>query len=94
MRNVKCVGEDDWYAIEADNVSVADACVEGSLAEMRQLAEAILANDEFAAKRCAIAPVSVKRGGGWEIWSPRNSYRRSRLTPDEAIALAKQIQQL
>lgn len=87
---------DDWYTLERESGRrLAWASVEGSAAEMRALATAILAGEGYAAKRCAVELVSGARGGGggWSVWSPRNhaSDTYPRITPAEARGLAEQI---
>lgn len=70
-----------------DSGRVSDACVEGSLAEMRGLAERIQTRGRYYAKRCA---VDASRERVY-FWSPRNSRSTGSVTHEVAEALAAQI---
>lgn len=75
---------DDWYVV---NPRPSDADVEGDAEEMRAIAAAIETGAAERFRRCAVAPVD----GGYELWSPRNSTWRGRITLDEANDLAASI---
>lgn len=61
-----------------DSARISDACVEGSAAEMRQLAKAIKLRGSVSFKRCSVR-VS---GGAAYFHSPRNS------TVEEEVPIA------
>lgn len=84
--------DDDWWVIERfSGRGLSWASIEGSGAEMRGIAEAILDGDRYAAKRAAIHP--SEDGATWSIWSPRNhaSSTLPTITAAEATVLARQI---
>lgn len=79
---------DDWYVIEdARGCRISDADVEGTLAEMVTIAEAIESRGRVSHKRCAIWRDDDRFG----LMSPRNSQREAFITEAAADGLAKQI---
>lgn len=70
---------------------VSDACVEGYLHEMADLAKAIDERGEQSFKRCAVA-VDEKHDRV-EFWSPRNSREPGVVTLADADDLAEQIRE-
>jgi hypothetical protein len=87
----------DLWAIEVNGEHIGerpsdralgfDACIEGNASEMIAIAEAIELRCRASFKRCAIEPIR----DGFELWSPRNSQRRAKITPAEAVELAADI---
>ena len=79
---------DDWYLIGTDTGSrITNADIEGTSAEMREIAYAIEQRGSFMAKRCAVRCSE----NGVELWSPRNSMRSAFVSYANADALAAQI---
>lgn len=65
-------------------------CVEGTRAQIEQLAEAVLTGMEEQFKRCAVAP----HGAHFAFWSPRNSNDRIAIVHgDDARAWARKVLQ-
>ena len=83
-------GLGDWYVIERNGRDITDANVEGTLEEMRGIAQAIRVGTNYYAKRCA---VSIREGKAF-FWSPRNSVTKGEATLGEAVSLATQIEAL
>lgn len=79
--------EDGSFSFQ-DSARISDACVEGTLEEMKDLAAAIRARTTTSYRRCAVkcCPHSV------EFWSPRNSRERGVATVEAADELATQIE--
>lgn len=70
---------DDWYVIEDERGrSPTWVSIEGTRSDMVALAEAVLAGEHFAAKRCA---VSSPADGSVRLWSPRNELGRGHFVP-------------
>ena len=70
---------------------VPDSCIEGSLGEMKKLAECIRRGKGdcgYSAKRCA---VRIQKDGV-HLWSPRNSSTHGIVSEEDAIDLAQQIE--
>lgn len=75
-----------WRVLNSARISDAD--VEGTAAEMLEIAEAIERRSTAGAKRCAVNatdPATVR------LWSPRNSQRHGEITRAQAEALAASI---
>ena len=67
---------------------MSDADVEGTGAEMRAIAEAILAGGGAQFRRCA---ADVDHGDAVRVWSPRNSTEAGVVHIDDARDLARHI---
>lgn len=67
---------------------ISDACVEGTLEEMKEIAQAIFEGTRASFKRCA---VKYMEDGRVAFWSPRNSQRDGIVTDEEATELAREI---
>lgn len=65
----------------------SDADVEGTGAELLELAQAIEKREACYHKRCAVRFVGEKA----EFWSPRNSQRHGEVSIEDADDLARQI---
>jgi hypothetical protein len=79
---------DDWWVIETSyGGRLGTADVEGTAAEMRDLARAIERRERASAKRCAAAVTPE----GVLLWSPRNSIGFVRVPLARADALAAEI---
>ena len=66
---------------------ISDACVEGSGADMLEIAKAIRDLGQFSAKRCAVTNI----GERFLFHSPRNSQVRASVSWSAAHKLADQI---
>lgn len=69
---------------------ISDACVEGSLEEMKLIAKAIRARAKFEARRCA---VHIENNRAF-FCSPRNSRKNASVPLEFADQLAEQIEAL
>lgn len=79
---------DDWYVIEdATGRRISDADVEGTLAEMVTIAEAIESRGKVSHKRCSV----WRSGDRFGLMSPRNSQLEAFITEAAADGLAKQV---
>ncbi len=84
----------EWLEHDGPNSSefmrsarISDADVEGPLAEMLGIADAIEKRTSFHARRCAVVT-----GEDWvEFWSPRNSRYRARVPLAVADAFAIEV---
>lgn len=85
----------DWYVIEREeapgaymhSARICDADVEGTAAEMKEIAKAILAAGSVGFKRCAVRVNTATVS----LWSPRNSRCPGEVPGDVAIDLAKRM---
>lgn len=89
-------GREWWEETGPNSISlrmscrITDACVEGTLSEMKAIAKAIRSRSDIAFKRCA---VKITKAGG-QFWSPRNSRVKSAICSMRQIDdLAAQIEQ-
>lgn len=69
---------------------ISDADIEGTGAEMLEIADAIDRRSSYGAKRCAVEVTSSEV----RLWSPRNSSHPGVISLSEADELAKTIRQL
>lgn len=69
---------------------ISDACVEGTLAEMLDIAQAIEDRAEDSHKRCAVDATTDRV----KFWSPRNSRRPGIVSREDAEDLARQIREV
>lgn len=81
--------ETGWSVIRDAKYSyVSDACVEGTVEEMRAIAEAIRAGESVSFKRCR----AQRDGDFYAFSSPRNTMgRAARLPMQQAIEFADTI---
>lgn len=75
-----------------DSARISDADVEGTKAEMLEIARAIKGHGSYGAKRCAVQ-VDLKENKVF-LYSPRNSQEWGEITLEEAYRLADQINDL
>lgn len=76
-----------WSLLTAGLRDINGASVEGTPAEMRELASAILARGRYRAKRCAVDAT----GDRVLLWSPRNSIEAASVPYARAEELARSI---
>lgn len=83
-------GESHGYKFSSYQHSgrISDACVEGSLEEMKAIAEAIRNRTKFSAKRCA---VYIENNRAF-FYSPRNSQKHASVPLEFADKLAEEIE--